>query len=250
VGGAFVCNNDPNTAPCDDGDACTEPDVCSGGTCTPGPIVCDDDHYKCYRLGALRFAQRTVSLADQFGSSTATVVRPTRFCNPADKNGEGINDPTRHLMCYQIREGSFTSRTVLIRNQFGDQTLTVVKPEALCNPAGKNGVPSDLDGNHFKCYRVRGKGFVTRTVTLADQFETRTETVLKPRSICTPVDKNGGGISDPAAHLACYTLKAGGAFAPIEVDIVDQFGGTGGEPLRGECRKRSLLCVPSEKNPS
>jgi hypothetical protein len=248
-----VCGDNSVNQPSEECDGTA--DAACPGACLPpgdpGQCTCPGaDHFKCYTLAPIRFTQRTVSLTDQFVTSTATVIRPTRFCNPADKNAEGIHDPTEHLACYQIREGTFAKRTVLVRNQFGDQTLTVVKPEALCNPAEKNGVPSPLNGDHFKCYRVRGKGFATRTVTLADQFETRTETVLKPRLVCNPVDKNGGGIRNPDEHLTCYTLKSGGTFAPVPVDIGDQFGGTGGSSLRGECRKRSLLCVPSEKNPS
>ncbi len=41
--GAGSCGHPPNTAPCDDGNACTAGDVCAGGLCTSGtPFVCDD----------------------------------------------------------------------------------------------------------------------------------------------------------------------------------------------------------------
>ena len=37
------CLSSPNTAPCQDGDACTNADVCGDGLCQPGkPVVCDD----------------------------------------------------------------------------------------------------------------------------------------------------------------------------------------------------------------
>jgi hypothetical protein len=37
------CVNDANQAPCEDGDACTVSDTCSGAVCQPGPgVVCDD----------------------------------------------------------------------------------------------------------------------------------------------------------------------------------------------------------------
>jgi cysteine-rich repeat protein len=40
---ASGCVFAPNTDPCDDGDACTTPDICSAGVCAPGgPLVCDD----------------------------------------------------------------------------------------------------------------------------------------------------------------------------------------------------------------
>ena len=36
------CQSTPNTAPCDDGDACTQGDLCSGGSCAGTPLDCDD----------------------------------------------------------------------------------------------------------------------------------------------------------------------------------------------------------------
>ncbi|MBM4396514.1 MAG: hypothetical protein FJ087_12600 [Deltaproteobacteria bacterium] len=41
--GTGSCRFDPNSAPCSDGDPCTEIDTCSGGACTGGvPTNCDD----------------------------------------------------------------------------------------------------------------------------------------------------------------------------------------------------------------
>jgi hypothetical protein len=41
--GAGVCGAANNSAPCDDGDACTSSDTCSGGSCAGGPPTdCDD----------------------------------------------------------------------------------------------------------------------------------------------------------------------------------------------------------------
>jgi dipeptidyl aminopeptidase/acylaminoacyl peptidase len=212
------------------------------------------DHFKCYTVREVespRFEPQTVTLFDQFAASTtATVVRPNRFCNPADKNDEGINDPTRHLMCYRLREGAGTRREVRVRNQFGDQILTVGRPESLCNPADKDGVPRDSDTNHFKCYRVRGRDFTTVAANVADQFEIQTTMLVRPRLLCNPVVKDASGIVDAAAHLTCYTIKPGlPAFTPQDVTVMDQFAEQDLRALRGECRRRSVLCVPSEKNP-
>jgi hypothetical protein len=41
---AGVCTFTNNTEDCDDGDACTENDVCSEGTCGGADMVCDDDN--------------------------------------------------------------------------------------------------------------------------------------------------------------------------------------------------------------
>jgi hypothetical protein len=191
-------------------------------------------------------------LADQFGTATVDVTRPDRFCNPADKNGEGIGESTVHGMCYRISESGFTKRNVLVQNQFGDQTLRVIRPETLCLPAGKNGVTPATETDHFKCYKVRGKGFTERTVTAADQFESKTTRVIKPRLLCNPVDKNGGGILDETCHLVCYQIRdtpGQPPFSPQDVTVEDQFTTDEDElqTFTGDCRKVAHLCVPSFK---
>ncbi len=40
--GSGECLHSDNTDPCDDGNNCTTPDVCGGGTCTSTPVICDD----------------------------------------------------------------------------------------------------------------------------------------------------------------------------------------------------------------
>ena len=39
---ASGCTHTPNTAPCNDNNLCTGPDVCAGGVCQPAAINCDD----------------------------------------------------------------------------------------------------------------------------------------------------------------------------------------------------------------
>ncbi len=63
----------------------------------------DLDHFKCYKAKS-RFPNKVVELVDQFGPATVIVQRPERLCNPVDKNGEGINDPTAHLTCYKAKD--------------------------------------------------------------------------------------------------------------------------------------------------
>jgi hypothetical protein len=235
-------------------DACTQP----GSDCNDDAMVdcigqCPLDHFKCYRAKTeTTFTPRTVTLADQFEDTTADVMRPSRFCNPADKNDEGIIDPTAHLMCYDIRQGgTFTRRHVRVNNQFGEQELIVTRPFSLCNPATKDLIPSDLNLDHFKCYRVRrahGSPVISETVTVVDQFETRTSQVFKPHLLCNPVDKNGSGIEFPACHLTCYRLRSSPPpLTPQAVVVEDQFARQDLNALRGVCGKVDYLCVPSTK---
>lgn len=107
--------------------------------------------------------------------------------------------------------------------------------------------PGGLD--HFKWYDVRpADGFVfePRDVTLVDQFETTTVTVLRPDALGNPADKNAEGISNPFAHLTSYqTRDARGTppFVPRNVIVKNQFG-----DQKLEVRKRDdHLWVPSLK---
>jgi uncharacterized repeat protein (TIGR01451 family) len=100
------------------------------------------DHFKCYKtkqLGA-KFDPRRVVLTDQFNTERVNVVRPEAFCNPVDKDGSGINDPTAHLTCYKIHDvrgdefPKFEPRRINARDQFGVRNLGVRKTRRLCLP--------------------------------------------------------------------------------------------------------------------
>ena len=158
-------------------------------------------------------------------------------------------------MCYKIKEPRFQKEDVIVENQFGQLALTVTRPDSLCVPAEKDGVPSDLNINHFKCYKVREmRGAPAFTppddVDLEDQFETKLTRVIRPKFLCNPVDKNGEGIRNAEAHLTCYRIKDSPGqprFQRRQVDIEDQFAQQDLKAVRGDCRASSYLCVPSSK---
>lgn len=211
------------------------------------------EHFKCYdvrRLGR-RFKQRTVSLVDQFGSEAAQVVKPRDLCNPVQKNNEPFQNRADHLKCYTIRTPAFRQRQAFVRNQFGSDVLTVIKPDRLCLPSVKQFprkrrppafVPSDLL-DHFKCYRVTSANkFARRKVQLKDQFHRESPNVLKPVQLCAPVQKNNFPVRHPVRHLVCYQIKGKKRFRPRVVRVRNQFGL---ETLAAVKPRR--LCVPSVK---
>ena len=107
---------------------------------------------------------------------------PHRLCAAADKNGEGIGDPTEHLTAYTFKVRFTKQLNQTTVDQFGTLKLDVVRPDFLMVPTAKNGVPiTPPVTDHFTCYKVKpSRGapkFVKRTVTVADQFET-----ITPRS--------------------------------------------------------------------
>ncbi len=258
-----MCEDAPEPAlstPCEgDADMCTVEHCDGAGECvflerSDDPLC--DNHFKCYReFPRTRFEPVAVELIDQFKATTAEVERPERFCNPVDKNGEGMDDPTAHLNCYRLDEEHFDNVDVIVSNQFGDnQRLTVRRVDSLCVPAIKDEIPSELDINHYKCYKVlrsRGeKRFEEREVMLEDQFETKRTIVKRPKYLCNPVQKNDEPVPSPESHLLCYSIKDARGQAPFDprpIDVEDQFTPPEVKAVRGDCREVSFLCVPSLK---
>ena len=99
----------------------------------------------------------------------------------------------------------------------------------------------------FKCYRAKpqsGTGGIARTsVDLTDEFSSRTMLVYRAANVCNAAGVDGQTINDPAAHLACYRIKAAGnqmPFTPLEVAVSNRFGAN-----TLTLKKPWSLCVPS-----
>ena len=268
VGTLYVLSDDP------DSPATAVPLTCNTVTTTTAPTTTSStsstttssttssttttlppaDHFKCYaartRPGTLAVGPQTVTLEDQFETKQTVVLKPQLLCNPVDKNGEGITDPTAHLRCYRIKDLSgqakFQRRDVTVQNQLGNETATVTKPRLLCVPSRTDGSPATPNGDHFKCYRAKS-AFSQQTVLLADEFESKTTIVGKGDTLCNPVDKNGEGVDNPAGHLRCYAIKdvkGQARFERRDVTVSNQFGVEEVSVTRAK-----LLCVPSAKQP-
>lgn len=133
---------------------------------TPGPVPITLNNFQCYSVEgeALRPAP-TVTLNDQFGTGAVRVGRPVLLCNPTEKNNEKIGPVVsgpEHLVCYSITSRNKTNKVVEVRDQFGVQTLKVVRTELLCVPSDKKEIPTDnqegetsmiLDENHERGHR-------------------------------------------------------------------------------------------------
>ena len=106
--------------------------------------------------------------------------------------------------------------------------------------------------DHFKCYDVKvtpGRPKFPKGIqaTVVDQFnQPKVYDLKKPTRLCTPVDKNGEGIKNEAAHLMCYQAepaKGQPKHIPVTgIGVNNQFG-----PERLDTIKEEELCVPSTK---
>ncbi|HEY2385412.1 MAG TPA: right-handed parallel beta-helix repeat-containing protein [Candidatus Binatia bacterium] len=97
------------------------------------------DHFKCYKVARAKTRVTGIKVDDEFGTLVEDIKRPTSLCIPADKNGEGIPDPTSNLLCYKMRQTSqpfFRGFSpIFINNQFGATTIGVDHLRELCVPS-------------------------------------------------------------------------------------------------------------------
>jgi hypothetical protein len=80
-----------------------------------------------------------VTVSDQFITPAIgfTVVKAKRLCVPVDKNGEGIVNGSRQLLCYKTKAAAPVTvpAQVFTTNQFGPETVAMSKPDQLCIPS-------------------------------------------------------------------------------------------------------------------
>jgi CSLREA domain-containing protein len=137
--------DDGNTA---DGDGCSATCVvetcfaCSGepSVCAPIPDCPESlDHYKCYSGKDLQtppFHKRTTATADQLSSGYVIALKLAFVCVPVNMNGDNINNPDAHLVCYQTTGDTLEPRPHLeVSTQFQTSSFEVKKPKLLCVPA-------------------------------------------------------------------------------------------------------------------
>jgi hypothetical protein len=209
-------------------------------------------HFQCYEIKPAAMSLTSVTVEDQFDTEQVTLRFPHRLCAPASKGDELALDEDQHLTGYTTMRTPFARRrNQTIVNQLGVVVLDVTRRDVLMVPTAKSltQTPTPLPPptiDHFQCYRVkRSRGqprFAKLDVTVGSQFETLTETLLRPLTLCVPANKGGedpGAPSHPGA-LLCYKSRASANFGTIEANIANQFGTDHVTLIH-----RRELCVPS-----
>jgi hypothetical protein len=226
------------------------------------------DHFLCYISSAQGFKPpASALLKNQFSKKGFRVKFGDGLlhCNPVAKTLQTgqttpIKNPKAHLVCFQVTPGSPQPIHVVdATNQFGTARLTTGDPVALCLPTWKNeqtpkfpkaAQPPGLD--HFTCYNARylnpDKPFkLPSSVGLADQFGKSTATLGEPNALCLPTSKTVPGkpatkITNPQAHLVCFTVKLDPPPLGRTVFDKNQFG-----IAKVATQDANELCVPSFK---
>ncbi|HEY3106027.1 MAG TPA: choice-of-anchor L domain-containing protein [Gaiellaceae bacterium] len=135
-------------------------------------------------------------------SDTATVAGvetdPVATNNSATAE-TAISAPTEldHFKCYKTKQvgTKFDPRQVVLTDQFNTERVNVVRPEAFCTPADKDGSGITNPSAHLTCYKIRDvRGdefpkFKRRRVEVGNQFGTQTLLLKKTRTLCLPSAK-------------------------------------------------------------
>lgn len=115
-----------------------------------------------------------------------------------------------------------------------------------CNATGTcEAVACPFELDHYKCYSgndLQTPPFVEQTVDTSDQLGPEQITADSLKYLCAPVNKNGEGISDPAAHLACYRINAAKLDPRPRVEISSQF-----QSSQFEMKRPRYMCLPATK---
>jgi hypothetical protein len=211
------------------------------------------DDFACYKApavkGTLARATSTLMLTGELGAATVTLGKPRLLCPPTSRDGGAVANPTTSLRCYKIQAGKqpkLAQRNVVVANDFGEQTLSVGKPQLLCVPSDVDDVVSTLGIDHFECHKAKPAAgaprAATRSVWIENPLDAATVTVAKAKLFCDPVATNGAIVEDPSARLVCYktapTKKACVADAPAHARAAcKQEADCGGE------KSATNLCV-------
>ncbi len=210
------------------------------------------NHFLIYDITPIDVNYPGATLEGQFDGETGprevNINIMSTIATPVSKNGGMIVDENAHFTGYTMRvERPEPERTIVIENQFGEQTIRTGLGNLLLVPAEKVepglSFPETLD--HYKCYRVVAGDPVTASVSLEDQFGGRKGVaVTTPSLFCVPVEKIFRGTTYPiineADHLMVYSVDT--RDFEIKKEFRDQFGETTVKILRN-----GLLAVPTTK---
>ncbi len=201
------------------------------------------DHFTIYITGG-QTDPPPVTLQDQFQIVTGDPdeVFPNLLV-PADKNGEGIIDPSSHLYCYET--GFATTKVlppVVLTHQFGSTTFPASSARVVCVPTEKF-PPAQVSIDHYLCYRPGTLGSpLGVNATFTDQFYSQAHDLGSAWMFCAPAVKNGEApIDDPWNHLVCFQFDQPGP-GVNEIPIRNQFGSEVVDLLQ-----RWGVCLPARK---
>lgn len=208
-----------------------------GGTVYTGSVFSDFhrlrvrpsgvNHFRCFKASAKGFVPQPITLTDRFGTQTTIATKPVRYCTPTDPMGEGIVDPTAHLVCYKIGKAGFTPQHVwfLSQRMDGYRGYQVEKPDTVCVPATV-GAPAAAPRDAYRCLDGPNWRSDDLDFTVSDAYGSQHIVKNKNERLCVPSDLDGSGENriEPEVDLRCDSMRGKASFARTTVTTTDRFG--------------------------
>jgi hypothetical protein len=113
--------------------------------------------------------------------------------------------PPDHFKCYKAKFPKFARRQVSLRDQFGQEQATVVKPRFFCTATAKNAEPLYQETDHLECYALKPVK-AAQTVTVRNQFGTGPVETVKSGLLCLPTNKNDEGDPQELDHFKASAM--------------------------------------------
>jgi hypothetical protein len=172
--------------------------------------------------GSAPFVRQAVVATDVVdGARSLDVSAPRRMCLPADL-GSGVGQPGIGLRQYKAKRTRGApppsgDANVGVTNGLGAMRLERrAKPVALLVPAAFDTTtapsPPGADLDRYRCDKARVvPGTAAPLGTILDLTDARGPLrvqIVKPTTLCTPVDAFGETIADAATALACFKVRS------------------------------------------
>jgi hypothetical protein len=139
-----------------------------------------------------------LTLNNQFGSVKLDLIRRSFLLVPTAKDllapPPPLVSPPHHLQCYLTRRSAGTPRFQKIANvttvdQFGSQTMALLRPRYFCTPANKaNEDPGALSSTeNLLCYKARhAQNFPTIQAQVNNQLLQSDVKLVRRMEFCVP----------------------------------------------------------------
>ena len=101
------------------------------------------NHYACWQVKDLKVPAKLVkgqagTVSDQVATQGYEKCKLKYLCNPVDKDGSGIDDPSLHYACHQCKGLAGKVPTAFdITDQFVNGRVETKKLKFICNPVAK-----------------------------------------------------------------------------------------------------------------
>jgi hypothetical protein len=184
------------------------------------------NHFRCFKAKATGFVPQPITLSDEFGTTTTTALKPVRYCTPTDPMGEGVVDPTSHLVCYKTAKYPFEEQWLpfLTQRIDGYRGYILERGDTVCVPATA-GVPAAAPRDAYRC--LDGPSWTSQAMdfTIADAYGSQLIRKHRTERFCTPTGIDGEARIEEDVTLRCDSMKGKATgFARTTVTTTDRFG--------------------------